>query len=36
MRRLLEITPDGDVIDDGEIYALVPFDPESLSDYPFE
>ena len=25
MRRLLEITPDGDIIDDGEIYALFPF-----------
>ena len=36
MRKLLEITSDGDIIDDGEIYALFPFDPESLGDNPIE
>ena len=36
MRKLLEITSDGDIIDDGEIYALFPFDPESLGDNPID
>jgi hypothetical protein len=36
MRRLLEITSDGDIIDDGEIYALFEFDPEALSVDPVE
>ena len=36
MRRLLEITSDGDILDHGEIYALFPVDPEALSDSPIE
>ena len=36
MQRLLEITSDGDIIDDGEIYALFDFDPEALSSDPIE
>jgi hypothetical protein len=36
MRRLLEITADGDILDDGETYPLFPFDPESLSDDVFD
>ena len=36
MQRLFEITSDGDIIDDGEMYALFPFDPESLGDDPIE
>ena len=36
MRLLFEITSDGDIIDDGEIYALFHFDPESLGDDPIE
>ena len=36
MRRLHEITSDGDIVDDGEIYALFDFDPEALSSYPIE
>ena len=36
MRVMLEITSDGDVADDGEIYALFDFDSESLGDDPFE
>ena len=31
MRLLFEITSDGDIIDDGEIYSLFNFDPEALS-----
>lgn len=36
MRALFEITPDGDIIDDGEIYALFRFDPEALVEDPIE
>jgi hypothetical protein len=37
MRGLLEITSDGDIIgDDGEVYSLFSFDPESLGDEPVE
>ena len=36
MRLLFEITSDGDIIDDGEMYALYHFDPEALSDDPVE
>jgi len=36
MRLLIEITPEGDIIDDGEIYALFHFDPEGLGDDPIE
>ena len=36
MRRLTEITSEGDILDDGEIYALFDFDPEALSYDPVE
>jgi len=36
MRLLFEITSDGDIIDDGQIYAMFDFDPESLGDDPIE
>ena len=36
MQRLFEITSDGDIIDDGEVYSLYSFDPESLGDEPSE
>ena len=36
MQRLLEITSDGDIVEDGEIYSLFHFDPESLGDDPIE
>ena len=36
MRLLFEVTSDGDIFDDGEIYALFPFDPEALSIDPIE
>jgi hypothetical protein len=36
MRALFEITSDGDIIDDGEIYALFRFDPEALIEDPIE
>jgi len=36
MRRLLEITSDGDILDDGETYPLFSFDPEALSDEVFD
>ena len=32
MRALSEIMSDGDILDDGETYALFDFDPESLGD----
>jgi hypothetical protein len=36
VRTLLEITPDGDIInDDGEAFTLFSFDPEALDD-PFD
>jgi hypothetical protein len=31
MRAMFEITSEGDLVDDGEIYALFSFDPEALS-----
>jgi len=36
MRLLYEITSDGDIVDDGETYALFSFDPEALSSDPIE
>jgi hypothetical protein len=36
MRKLLEITADGDIIDDGEVYSLFRFDPEALGDDPID
>ena len=33
---MFEITSEGDLIDDGEIYALFSFDPEALSTDPIE
>jgi len=33
---MFEITSEGDIIDDGEIYALYHFDPEVLSDDPID
>jgi hypothetical protein len=36
MRLLFEITSEGDIYDDGEIYALFDFDPEALSTDPIE
>jgi hypothetical protein len=36
MQTLLEITSDGDIIDDGETYTLFAYDPESLGDDPIE
>jgi hypothetical protein len=32
MRLFFEITSEGDIIDDGQIYALFDFDPEALGD----
>ena len=36
MWRLLEITSDGDIIDDGEIHVLFDFDPEAVGNDPIE
>ena len=36
MRLLFEITSEGEIIDDGNIYPLYHFDPEALSDEPIE
>jgi len=36
VRTLLEVTSDGDVVDDGETYALFAFDPEALGEGPIE
>ena len=36
MHLMSEITSDGDIFDDGEIYALFDFDPEALSYEPIE
>jgi hypothetical protein len=37
MRGLDEITQDGDIIsDDGEVYSLFTYDPESLGEEPIE
>jgi len=36
MPLLFEITSEGDIIEDGEIYALFHFDPEALGDDPIE
>jgi hypothetical protein len=36
MHLLVGITSEGDIIEDGEIYALYHFDPEALSDDPIE
>ena len=36
MRVMSEITSDGDIFEDGEIYALFDFDPEALSNDPIE
>lgn len=36
MRTLLEVTSDGDIVEDGETYALFAFDPESLGEGPIE
>ena len=36
MSVMFEITSDGDLIDDGEIYALFSLDPEALSNDPIE
>jgi hypothetical protein len=36
MRVMLEITSEGDIIDDGVTYALFELDPESLGDDPLE
>jgi hypothetical protein len=36
MRTTLEITSEGDIIDDCVTYALFEFDPESLGDDPLE
>jgi hypothetical protein len=36
MRRLLEISCDGDILEDGEAYPLFPFDSEALVDEPIE
>ena len=37
MRIMLDLTDDGDVIDEnGERYSLFHFDPESLGDGPIE
>jgi hypothetical protein len=36
MHSFFEITSDGDIVDDGEIYALFDFDPEALSNDPIE
>ena len=36
MRAMFEITSEGDLVDDGEIYALFSFDPEALGIDPIE
>jgi len=37
MRRLMEMTPDGEILsEDGEYRPLFSFDPESLGDEPLE
>ena len=37
MRVMREITSDGDIIaDDGEVYTLFSYDPESLGEEPLE
>ena len=36
MQLLVEITSDGEIIDDGQIFALFDFDPEAMSDDPVE
>ena len=36
MRVMLEVTSDGDIVDDGVTYTLFDFDPESLGDDPIE
>jgi hypothetical protein len=36
MRLMSEITSDGNIFEDGEIYALFDFDPEALSYDPIE
>ena len=36
MQVVFEITSEGDIIDDGETYALFDFDPEALSNDPIE
>ena len=36
MPLLFEITSEGDIFDDGEIYALFDFDPEALSNDPVD
>ena len=36
MRTLWEITPDGELVDDGEIQPLFPFDPEAVHEDPIE
>ena len=36
MRPMSEVTSDGDIIEDGEIYALFDFDLEALSIDPLD
>jgi hypothetical protein len=36
VQLLFEITSDGEIIDDGQIFALFDFDPEAMSDDPVE
>ena len=36
MRSLYEVTSDGNIVDDGETYALFDYDPEALSNDPFD
>ena len=35
MRVMFEITSEGDIVDDGETYALFDFAPEAPGDDPF-